>query len=298
MIETIKQDILVAIEALKRDDLDLVNIIGNRIATNSMFIKRNDLIIIGFICKEISSETRRAKKINEKNLMKCKDAGRKFLEGILYLLEDKIENKEIWEMYQNYEKGIRKYLIDDIESSIYKENPDFTKETRTLLLEHLNGNKRLLIKRDKRLVEGIGLEILRMINTYGFYPEDLVFYLVMKVFSNYYEFFIDDYYFEESEEERTNKEKEINLYIDNTYKLFSAKSNLNDLYDESAKIIGELGTKWRVYVINLGGIRMMVEGKGIELPPEAKKKIAEGIAEAFEKKVKEGKQREGEKKNG
>jgi hypothetical protein len=111
----------------------------------------------------------------------------------------------------------------------------------------------------------------------------------MNVFSIYYNYFIYDYYLEESKEEKTKKEKEINIYIDNIYKLFSAGNNLNDLYEESAKIIGELGTKWRVYFINLGEIRMMVEGKGIELPPEAKKEITEGIAEAFERKVKEGK---------
>lgn len=289
MIETIKQDISVAIEALKRDNLDLVNIIGNRIATDSMIIKRNDLIIMGFLCKEISLEIRRVKEINEKNLMGCKDAGRKFLEGISSLLEDKIENKEIWEKYQNYEKEVRKYLVGDIESSIYKGNPDFTMKTRTMLLEHLNGNRRLLIKRGNRLVEGIASEISRGINTYGFYPEDLVFYLVMKVFNSYYEYFIYDYHLEESEEEKTKKEKEINLYTDNIYKLFSAKGNLNGLYEDSAKIIGELGTKWRMYFINLGEIRMIVEGKGIELPPEAKKEIEEGLAEVFGRKVKKGK---------
>lgn len=289
MIETIKQDMLVAIEALKRDNFDLVNIIGNRIATDSMIMKKNDLIIIGFLCKEVSVEIRRVKEINEKKLRRCKDMGRKFLEGLLYLPEDKIENKEIWENYQNYEKEVRKYLIGDIESSIYKESPDFTMETRTMLLEHLNGNRRLLIKRGNRLVEGIASEISRVINTYGFYPEDLVFYLVMKVFSSYYNYFIYDYYLEESEEEKTKKKKEINSYVDNICELFSAESNLNDLYEESAKIIGELGIKWREYFINLGEIRMIVEGKGIELPPEAKKEIEEGIAEVFERKVKEGK---------
>lgn len=289
MIETIKQDISVAIEALKRDNLDLVNIIGNRIATDSMIIKRNDLIIMGFLCREVSVEIRRGKEINEKNLMRCKDAGRKFLEGILSLLEDKIENKEIWEKYQNYEKEVRKYLIGDIESSIYKDNPDFTKETRTLLLEHLNGNRRLLIKRGNRLVEGIVSEVSRMINTYGFYPEDLVFYLVMKVFSGYYDYFLYDYHLEEREEEKAKKEKEINLCVDNIYKLFSAESNLNDLYEDSAKIIGDLGIKWRMYFINLGEIRLIMEGRGIELPPEAKKEIEEGLAEVFERKVKKGK---------
>ncbi len=79
------------------------------------------------------------------------------------------------------------------------------------------------------------------------------------------------------------------IYIDNIYKLFTAKGNLNDFYEDSAKIIGELGTKWRVYFINLGEIRMMMEGRGIELPPEAKKELEEGFAEVFERKVKKGK---------
>lgn len=288
MIETIKQDMLVAIEALKRDNFDLVNVIGNRMATDSMIIKRNDLIIAGFLLKEVSVEIRRVKEINVKNLIRCRDTGRKFLEGLLSLLEDEVENKEIWENYQNYEREVRKYLISDIESAVYKENPDFTKETRVMLLEHLNRNKRLLTKRGNRLVEGIASEISRVINAYGFYPEDLVFYLVMKVFSSYYNYFLYDYYLEESEEEKTKKEKEMNSYIDNIYELFSAGNNLNDLYAGSAKIIGELGTKWRAYFINLGEIRMIVE-REIELPPEAKKEIEEGIAEVFERKVKEGK---------
>jgi hypothetical protein len=289
MIETIKQDVSVGIEALKRDNLDLVNIIGNRIATDSMIIKRNELIIIGFLLKEVSLEIRRIKEINEKNLTRCKEVGRKFLEGLLSLLEDKMENKEIWERYQNYEREIRKYHIAGVESSLYKENPDFTKGTREMLLEHVNKNERLLTKRGNRLIEGVVSEISRVINTYGFYPEDLVFYLVMKVFSSYYEYFIYDYHLEESEEEKVKKEKEIHSYTNDLYKLFSAESNLNDFYEESTKIIGELGTKWREYFINLGEIKMIVEGRGIELPPEAKKEIEEGIADVFERKVKEGK---------
>mgnify|MGYP005806441799 CR=1 FL=1 len=46
-----------------------------------------------------------------------------------------------------------------------------------------------------------------------------------------------------------------------------------------------------MYFINLGELRMTVEGKGIELPPEAKKKLEEGFAEVFERKIKEGKSR-------
>ena len=288
MLETIKQDMLVAIEALKRENFDLVNIIGNRTATDSMILKRNDLIIVGFLLKEVAIEIRRVKEINERNSIRCKDTGKKFLEGLLSLLKNEVENKQIWENYQHYEREVRKYMISDIESAVYKDNQEFTKETRKIMLEHLNRNKRLLTRRDNRLVDGITAEISRVINAYGFYPEDLVFYLVMKVFSSYYNYFIYDYYSEENEEEKKGKEREMNLYIDKICELFSVGKDTDVLYAESAKIIGELGIKWRAYFINFGEIRLIVE-RGIELPPEAKKELEEGIAEAFERKVKEGK---------
>lgn len=288
MTKIIIQDINVAIEALKKDNLELVNIIGNRIATDSMIIERNDLIILGFLCREVSFELRSIKGRNERNFGKCKEAGIKFLGDLRSLLEAEIENKDIWLKYQDYEEKVRKYLLSDIESSIYQKNPDLTRKTRTMLLDHLNKNKRLLPERGYNLINGVGSEISRVINACGFSPEDLAFYLVMKSFSSFYEYFIHDYQLEEDKDKKKEKNEGIKIYMDNLCEVFSKENDLDALFDESTKIIGELGRRWREYVINLGDIRMIVEEK-IELPPEAKKEIEEGIAEVFERKVKEGK---------
>jgi|GEM_PF-2039354 len=289
IIETINQDMAAAIEALKKDEFDFVNIIGNRIATNLMIGNRNDLIMIGFLLKEVPVELERIKDTNEKNFPKCKNMGRKFLEELRELLsKDQIDKKEFWKNYENYKKGIRKYLLNDIEASTYKESQNFTKETRLMLLQHLNQNKELLLRERNDLVDGVIREISRVINTHGFNSEDLVFYLLMKVFGSYYNYFLYDYI---EKKESDKKEREINIYVEKIHELFSVENKLDDIYEQSANMIGELGVKWRKYFINYGEIRLLLRAERgaeiprIEIPQEAKKKIGEVITEGLKKEV-------------
>jgi len=184
MREIIKQNIKVAIEALERNNFDLINIIGNRIATDAMIMDMNNLIIIGFFLKEVSVDLKRAEH-SDKNLMRCKDAGRKFIRRLLSLIEDeenKVKGREFWEAYFDYKKEVRRYMISDVEASIYEENQDFTRKAREVLLEHLSENVELLTQRNNKLTEGIVSEMTRVINTYGFNPEDLIFYLLLLPF--------------------------------------------------------------------------------------------------------------------
>lgn len=291
IIETINQDMAAAIEALKKDEFDFVNIIGNRIATNLMIGNRNDLMMIGFLLKEVPVELERIRDVNERNFPKCKDIGRKFLEELQELLsKEQIDKKEIWKNYENYEKGIRKYLLNDIEASTYKESQNFTKETRLMLLQHLNQNKELLLSERNDLVDGVIREISRVINIHGFNSEDLVFYLLMKVFRSYYNYFLYDYV-EKKESDKKEKEREINLYMEKIHELFSAENKLDAIYEQSADMIGELGVKWRKYFINYGEIRLLLKAERgaeiprIEIPQEAKKKIGEVITEGLKKEV-------------
>ncbi|KAF5429792.1 hypothetical protein C5S36_14690 [Candidatus Methanophagaceae archaeon] len=53
IIEITNQDMATAIEALKKDEFDLINIIGNRIATDLMIGNKNGLSI-GKFEKEIN----------------------------------------------------------------------------------------------------------------------------------------------------------------------------------------------------------------------------------------------------
>jgi len=276
MREIIKQNIKVAIEALERNNFDLINIIGNRIATDAMIMDMNNLIIIGFFLKEVSVDLKRAEK--------CKDAGRKFIRRLLFLIEEnKVKGREFWKAYFDYKKEVRRYMISDVEASIYKENQDFTKKVREVLLEYLSENVELLTQRNNKLTEGIVSEMTRVINTYGFNPEDLIFYLLMRVFDSYYSYFIYDYLWRDARG-KEEKRSELRSHIDNICRLFSAECI--DIYEESVKIIGKLGEKWRKYFINFGEIKALMYEKGIELPSEAKRKIEEVIIEGLEREIK------------
>jgi hypothetical protein len=291
IIETISQDMGVAIAALKGDEFVLVNILGNRIATNLMVGNRNELIMIGFLLKEIPGELGRIGDVNDRKLPECKNRGIEFIKNLQKLLnKDEVDIGGIWKEYENYEKDIKKYLLTKSEASIYKESQNFTKETRLMLLQHLNQNKVLLLRERNDLIDGVIREFSRVINTHGFYPEDLVFYLLMKAFGSYYNYFIYDYFGGE-ETDKKEKKREINSYVEKIHELFSAENKLDDIYEQSADMIGELGVKWRKYFINYGEFRLLLRAEGgaeiprIEIPEEAKKKIGEVITEGLKKEV-------------
>ena len=289
IIETISQDMGVAIAALKGDEFVLVNILGNRIATNLMVGNRNELIMIGFLLKEIPGELRIIGEVNDRKLPECKNRGIEFIKNLQKLLNtDEVDIGGIWEEYENYEKDIKKYLLTKSEASIYKDSQNFTKETRLMLVKYLDKNKDLLLRENGNLIDGIIREIGRVINTHGFYPGDLIFYLLMKAFGSYYNYFIYDYFGGE-ETDKKEKEKEIKLYVERIHKLFSEENELKDLYKQSAEMIGEFGAKWRKYFINYGETRIPVRAeRRVEMPSEAEKKIGEVITEAFQKEVEGG----------
>jgi len=110
----------------------------------------------------------------------------------------------------------------------------------------------------------------------------------MRVFDSYYNYFIYDYLWRDARG-KEEKRSELRSHIDNICRLFSAECI--DIYEESVKIIGKLGEKWRKYFINFGEIKALMYEKGIELPPEAKRKIEEVIIEGLEREIKGEKER-------
>ena len=221
------RDLNVAIEALKQKNLNLINIIGNRISSDSLIINRKEFIIVGFLCKDISQEIRVSKSWGgQTGFDESSKIGLKFLERIRSIVDGGFDIQSIWKEYNEYEKQIRKYIISPIELNIYDEDLEFVKATRILLLEQLKSDKKVLMKQENGLIEGIAFEISRVLNTYGYPPRELAFYLLMRVLNTYYKYFIYDYQHHKDKEERIVKWKELELYI-NGSSLFSVGSWLS-----------------------------------------------------------------------
>ena len=125
--EVIKQDIAAAIQAFERDDFRFVNIMGNRLMSNLLLAGESNLMILGYLLKEVSKEFEEIR--GRGRLAKCKEVGKKFLNDLHAMIKDETDAKEAWERYYEYENNVRKYIPDDIEVNVYKENIDFTKKS-------------------------------------------------------------------------------------------------------------------------------------------------------------------------
>lgn len=286
--EVIKQNMKVAVQALEKEDLGLVNIVGNRIVTDLMIVEDKRWMLAGFILKEVSNEINLINQINKNSFNESKKIGKETLKELNSLLEQKeAQPEDLWDLIKNYEKKIRKHLISEVELSIYKENPDFVKKTRRMLVDYLYKNKNLLIIKNNRLIDGVSSEISLKINLQGFHLDDLIFYFVMKVFGHYYDFAMFEYLSLEKEDEKKLIEEEIYSYIERIYNLFKGQLDVDSMKKESLTIIGDLGAKWRKLIINYGDVfTFKKERKEIELSPEVKDTIGKVIAEGMKKELK------------
>jgi len=290
VIEVIKQDISAAIKALDKDDFRFINTMGNRIASNLLIGERKDLMIIGYLLREIGLEFGIIKGKDEKRLGKCREFGRKFLRGLQSIISrDKINTKEIWELYYDYEDNVRKYIPMDIEISVYKDIPEFTGKTTSMLAKHLEANKEVLLRENNQLIGGVLNELTRVINVHGLERRDLIFYLLLQSLIGYYEYLLYSETRDGSLENKEEFKKKIYPYVDKIVDLVSNfdSSDLEKMYNRSNEILGELCSEWRKFFINYMEIIRTYPERRVEIiPEEAKKKIGETIAKALEEEAK------------
>lgn len=292
VLDVIKQDISAALKALDEDDFRFITIMGNRIASNLLIGERKDLMIIGYLLREVGHEFEAVKRRDEKRISECKEHGRKFLKGLQSAIGEEKVSPKIWDLYYEYENHVRKYIPDKKELSVYKDAPKFTEKTTSMLIKHLEASKELLLKENNRLIGGLLNELTRVINVHGLERRDLVFYLLLQALSGYYEFLL---YSETKNGTIENKEEFQNRIYPHVAKIVDLISNfdsdkLEEMYNRANDILGELCYEWRKFFINyIDIVRARVAYPEIKeeiIPEEAKKKIGEGIKKALEEEVK------------
>lgn len=131
-INVIRQDLKVARNAINDKEFGMVNVIGNRIMSNLLVEGREELMIIGWMLKDLGGELGG---INErKEEEKLKDAI-KLAKEHLDELGDMLVHKrtsasDLWDRYFDIEKKIRKDLLSKLEDSEYKEEHEILEESR------------------------------------------------------------------------------------------------------------------------------------------------------------------------
>jgi len=282
MLGPITNDLEVASEALRQGNLSLVNIIGNRIATDSIILGEYNIVIVGFLVKEISGDCMTCKSWGQENFENSIEFGLKFIERIKSIINNEFDAELIWKEYIKFEEQIFKYILIDIERDIYKKDLDFVKETRVLLMKLLDSYKNYLFNRNNNLIRGIASEMSRVLNEYGFPPKELAFYLLMKVLGQYYNYFVLDYS-SSDDASKTAKRQSLESDIRSIEALFEEENP--NFFKDLNQIICKLGKEWRELYIIYGDMAPIIEEKRLELPVEAKKEIQDIIIQGLKAEV-------------
>jgi len=287
-INVIRQDLKVARNAIDAEEFGMVNVIGNRIMSNLLVEDREELMIIGWMLKDLGGELGGIKEGKDKT--KLEDA-KKLAKEHLDELGDMLMHKrtsasDLWDRYFDIEKKIRKDILSELEADEYKEEHEFSRKAAIMLIEHLHSNRELLLKKNNRLISGVANDLSRVVNEHGG-KEAMIVYLVFRALDHYYRYLMYEEGIDGKIEDESRFKSKIDDYIDKVYEMASMirDAQIDELYEHSNRILGKLGYAYRKYFINYLDISRIVVEREIEIPEKAKEKIRDIVSKSFEKEL-------------
>ncbi len=240
--KTIKQDLNVARQYFRLKNFELLGKMGDRIMSNLLLGEEKDLMIIGYLVKEVSEEFIGIRDEDPVRLNGCMDAGEKFIRDLSDSLSDDFEPTLIWEHYSNYKTKIVEFIPTDVELMVYQKDVEFTAKTTRRLMKLLDENRPLLLDNYNNLLLSILNEQKRVINIYGFTKSDLILYMSLKAFYEYYLYLLAFKMANNMEGEAISGK--VYHYVD---KISQLPTGFEAMSKESNKILGELGYKTRMF---------------------------------------------------
>lgn len=286
-LEIIKEDLKVARKYLGDNNFESVNIIANRIMSNLLVAEGIEKILmtIGWILRDISGEMNLTRAYKDKSkISNAVNEAKTSLDKLIEMLaKNEHTEQKILEIYFNYQKRVRKYLLPVQEDAVYTIKPEFTRKVNLMMIKHLLDNRKLLLQGNNNLIKGIISDISRCINEHGAKEADYILYLVFRAFDSYYDYALySEIGIDGKIKNVESLESKLSSYIERIEKMVPMMDgDLEELCKYSVDILVDLAIEFRTYYINYMSIYTPVK-KMIEMPEEAKKKIGETIAKAFE----------------
>jgi len=284
----IRQDIKVARNAIDEKEFGIVTTIGNRIMSNLLVEGREELMIIGWMLKDLGGELDGIKERKEEE--KLEDAIKSAKEHLdelgNMLMQKRTSASDLWDRYFDIEKKIRKTLLSKLEDDEYKEEHEFSKKATIMLLEHFHSNRELLLKKNNQLIPGVASDLSRIVNEHGG-KEAIIVYLVFRALDHYYRYLMYEEGIDGKIEDESRFKSKIDEHSEKVYEMapMIRDAQIGDLYEHSNRILGKLGSAYREYFINYMIISRIVVEREIEIPEKAKEKIGDVISKSFEKEL-------------
>lgn len=290
--EIIKQELFVAEGNLEdKKKFGVVNIIGNRIMSKLMVEGDTKLMVLGWLLKEIGGELEGIKSQDDKaKLAEGKKSAKEFfsnVHGIISAEDVKVE--KIYDTYLDYQKKIRKHLLEKPEDKVYNEDLEFTRKNTVFCLDYLVKEKDLLLDSRVQLPSRCTGDLARVLNEHGGKKPDYVTYILFRAFSKYFEYLLFEHYIEGVIQDKDKFGKTIDEYIKKFGNLKDQLDNETEFIKIADELLRDLGVKYREFFMKYGDIYREVStvtGRKIDIPIDTREKIVDIVTKSFEEETK------------
>ena len=285
-VEIYTKNMEVAVLSFKMEDFQLMNIISNRIMSDSLFGSSENFALLGFFVKQMALNYLNLKpRISESDFLDAKLVGEEYLYTLLSSSKD-IDIVKSWADYHEFNIKIQQYAESDIDKSIkgiYGDNPNITENVRYWLIDFLVKDREMLYDSKNNFLKGLISEFQRVGLAYGYRVIDTIIFSCLVALDRYYEYFVFRHTAENGLLDTEKVKPTFFPYIDKV-KQFSSSSELD--YKELTHLLWQLIKSWRESFIYYTELPYKTVQKPIELSKEAKKKLSEAVSKALQKEVK------------
>jgi hypothetical protein len=285
-VTIIDKNILVANLAFSIQDYTLMNIIGNRIMSDAVFLEDKESVIIGYCIKQVSlSYLSLRPHIVDAELVNAKKDGEKYLSGLIELKPGFTMSK-LWSDYHDFNINIMKYRGSDTDKKIkeiYGDDAVFTGKVREWAVDFLSNNKDALTQSKNNMIKGIMNEFQRAGLSCGYEIKDTVVFSCLLALDRYYEYFVIEHSNPGEKLDRQTVETKLFGYID-TIKEIAKSTEIK--YDIVTDLMWKLIKGWRELFIVYGELPNRISEKPMELSKDTKTKLSEVVNKALQKELK------------
>ena len=279
----IHEDLKVAISALDKRDYLHINIIGNRILSNSVFITNGPGFLVGYFIKDISLLLQKIDAIeqNDEFIKKTKDV----LESFAYNIEKMDDDcTKYWKEYIDLKRNSRDFIIKKSELDNYTVNEKFTTEVCDELICLSEKREDMFLKDNNQFIKGLTHELDRIINEFDGPDNSYVLLVLFQSLSHLFNYYLM---------EAISVSMNFNAKILND-KFLPYIKKIRKIYDEqetfminASELLQNIGTEWRRYFLYYlePQNQLISNERRIELPPESRKKIGEIIKNSLEREL-------------
>ena len=196
-VEMYTKNMQVATLSFKMEDFQLMNIISNRIMSDSLFGSSENFALFGFFVKQMALNYLNLKpRINESDFLGAKLVGEEYLDTLLSSLKD-TDMAKSWADYHEFNIKIQQYSASDIDKSIkeiYGDNPKITENVRYWLIDFLVKDREMLYDSKNNFLKGLINEFQRVGLAYDYRVIDTIVFSCLIALDRYYEYFVFQHY--------------------------------------------------------------------------------------------------------